>query len=53
MAVLAREQDGRIIVDYGIGASWQPEDLSRLINEAKVFVQRIRVYLISVGFSVK
>ncbi len=52
-AVLAREQDERIIADYGIGALWQPEDLSRLIEEAEAFVQRIRAYLVNVGLSVK
>lgn len=52
-AVLAREQDERIIADYGIGASWQPEDVLRLVEEAEAFVRRVRAYLVSAGLSVK
>lgn len=47
--VLAREHRRRIAADYGVGVSWEPADVSRLIEDAQAFIQRIRDYLMSVG----
>lgn len=52
-SILAREQDERVIADYAVDALWKPEAVLRLIEEAEAFVQRIQVYLVSVGVSVE
>ncbi len=52
-AILGREQDERVAADYGIGTSWEPEDASRLVEEAATFLQRIRNYLVSVGLALE
>ncbi|MCZ7624456.1 MAG: hypothetical protein C3F12_07820 [Candidatus Methylomirabilota bacterium] len=49
--VLAREHRRRIAADYGITASWESAESLRLVEEAGAFVQRIRVYLKSIGIN--
>ena len=51
-SVLAKEQDRRIAADYDVGVAWESEAVSRLIEEAGAFVQRIQNYLVDAGVSV-
>lgn len=51
-SILAKEQDRRIAADYDVGIPWESEAVSRLVEEAGAFVQRIRDYLVNAGISV-
>ena len=48
-AVLGRQQDKRAVADYAVGTAWDPEDASRLVEDAAAFVKRIQDYLKSAG----
>ena len=52
-AVLAREQDQRMVADYDVQVSWEAESSSHLIEDAQAFVRRIRDYLMNIGISVE
>ena len=38
-AILAREQAKRAVAEYAVGAVWEPEESSRLVEDAAAFVQ--------------
>ena len=40
--VLAREPDRRLLADEGLHLLWEPEACSRLVEDARVFLPRIR-----------
>ena len=46
--VLAREPDRRLLADESLHVLWGPEASSRLVEDARVFIQRIQEYLVSV-----
>jgi uncharacterized protein (UPF0332 family) len=52
-AVLGREQDKRSVAEYAVGTAWDPEDASRLVEDAAAFVQRMQDYLRSVGVTIE
>lgn len=50
-AILSREQTQRSIADYDVEVVWNREIASDLIDDAHLFVERIRVYLTVEGVS--
>jgi len=52
-AILARGQDKRAVAEYAVGAVWEPEEASRLVEDAAAFVQMVQDYLRSVGLTVE
>jgi uncharacterized protein (UPF0332 family) len=51
--VLAREQDRRLLADDSLHVLWEPEAFSRLIENARAFIQRIQEDLVSVGIALE
>jgi uncharacterized protein (UPF0332 family) len=51
--VLAREQDRRILADYSLHVLWDPEASSRLVEDARAFIQRIQEYVVTVGIALE
>lgn len=51
-SILAKEQDRRIAADYDVDVLWESDAVSRLVEEAGAFVQRMRIYLVNAGISV-
>ena len=52
-AVLGRQQDKRAVADYAVGTAWDPEEASRLVEDAAAFVKRIQDYLGSAGVTIE
>jgi len=50
-AVIANEQDQRVMADYDAQAEWEPEAARGLVGSAQAFVDRIRKYLETGGGS--
>lgn len=47
--ILADEQDERVAADYSISVAWEAPTTSRLLEDARASVQRMREYLASIG----
>jgi uncharacterized protein (UPF0332 family) len=51
--VLGREQDKRGAADYTVGTRWDSEEATCLVEDAAVFVRRMKDYLRSAGLTIE